>query len=183
MEQSSENENTCGVFMNEVRIEDEMLVELEEMVSLQIEGIRNLKMNEKNLRKLHVQKTFWKGNNRIALCCAFYCVNDNKEVNAIALQTMWCIPCHNNPILNIKSKTQARKGLIIYDSSNCIVALKKHVNSDHLNIFLKFEKKINYPLKGDERQPSKKKPNVSSNSISSFFVAKKPFKKGDVQQK
>jgi hypothetical protein len=31
MEQSSENKNTCDVFMNEVRIEDELLPELEEM--------------------------------------------------------------------------------------------------------------------------------------------------------
>ncbi len=62
------------MFMNEVRIEDEMSVKLEEMVSLQIEGIRNSKMNEKNLKKLHVQKTFWKRNNRIALCYTFYCV-------------------------------------------------------------------------------------------------------------
>jgi hypothetical protein len=34
MEQSSKNENTCDVFMNEVIIQDEVLVELEEMVSL-----------------------------------------------------------------------------------------------------------------------------------------------------
>jgi len=38
-------------------------------------------------------------------------------------------------------------------------------------------------LKEDEKQPSKKKPNVFPNSISSFFVVKKPFKKNDVQQK
>jgi hypothetical protein len=38
-------------------------------------------------------------------------------------------------------------------------------------------------LKEDERQPSKKRPNVSSNSISSFFIAKGPFKKDDVSQK
>jgi hypothetical protein len=41
MEQSSENENTCDVFMKEVRIEDEMLVELEKMVNFQIEGSKN----------------------------------------------------------------------------------------------------------------------------------------------
>jgi hypothetical protein len=35
MEESFGNENTCDVFMNEVRIENEMLVELEEMVSFQ----------------------------------------------------------------------------------------------------------------------------------------------------
>jgi hypothetical protein len=33
MEQSSETKNTCDVFVNEVRIEDEMLLELEEMGS------------------------------------------------------------------------------------------------------------------------------------------------------
>jgi hypothetical protein len=62
-----------------------MLVKLEEMVSLQIEGSRNLEMNEKNeknLKKLRAQKTFWRGNSIIALCWAFYCVNDNEEVNA-----------------------------------------------------------------------------------------------------
>jgi hypothetical protein len=55
------------------------------MVSLQTKGSNNLKMNEKNLKKIHAQKIFWKGNNRNSLCWAFYCVNHNKEVNAIAL--------------------------------------------------------------------------------------------------
>jgi hypothetical protein len=38
-------------------------------------------------------------------------------------------------------------------------------------------------LKEYEKQPSKKRPNISSNSISNFFVTKEPFKKDDVQQK
>jgi hypothetical protein len=38
-------------------------------------------------------------------------------------------------------------------------------------------------FEGNERQPSKKRPNVSFNSISSFFVVKEPFKKDDMQQK
>jgi hypothetical protein len=105
------------------------------MINLQIEGSRNLEMNENNLRKLYAQRTLWRGNNRNTLCWAFYCVNDNKEVNAIAPQTMQCIFCHNNPILNVNPKTQARKGLIIYNSSNGVVALRKHVNLNHPNIF------------------------------------------------
>jgi hypothetical protein len=59
-----------------------MLVEPGEMVNLHIERGRNLKMKENSLRKLYVQRTFWRGNSRNALCWAFYCVNDNKEVNA-----------------------------------------------------------------------------------------------------
>jgi hypothetical protein len=39
--------------MNEVKIEDEILLEHEEMGNLQIEGNRHPKMNEKNFKKLH----------------------------------------------------------------------------------------------------------------------------------
>jgi hypothetical protein len=42
-----------------------MWVELEEMVSLQTEGRKNLELNEKNLKKLYVQRTFWRGNSRM----------------------------------------------------------------------------------------------------------------------
>ncbi len=105
------------------------------------------------------------------MCCAFYCVNDNKEVNVTIPQTMCCILCHNNPILNVNPKTQARKRLITYSTTNGI----DHLN--HLNIFLKFEKKINFPLKEDEKQPSKKRPNVFSNSISNFLLQKNLLRK------
>jgi hypothetical protein len=91
---------------------------------------------------------------------------------------MHCVLCHNNPVLNINPKI--RKGLIIYNTTNDIVALRKHVNSYHSNINKKIEGEINCPLKEDERQLSKKRPSVSSNPISSFFVAKEPFKKNDV---
>ncbi len=90
---------------------------------------------------------------------------------------MQCILCHNDPILNVNWKTQARKGLVIYNSSNRITAVRTHVNSNHPNIVLKIEEKINCPLREDEKQPSKKRPNVYFNSISSFFVTKKPIKK------
>lgn len=39
MEQSSENKNTCDVFINEVRIKDKMLLEPEEMGNLHIEEV------------------------------------------------------------------------------------------------------------------------------------------------
>jgi hypothetical protein len=88
---------------------------------------------------------------------------------------MQCIFCHNNPIFNVNQKTQARKRLIIYTSSNGIATLRKHVNSYHHNIFFKFEEKINCPLKENETQPSKKRSNVYSSSIFSFFATKETF--------
>jgi hypothetical protein len=66
-------------------------------------------MNEKNLKKLCAQRTFWKGNSINTMCWAFYYVDDNKEVSATTLQAMRCIFCHNNPILNVNPKTQAKK--------------------------------------------------------------------------
>jgi hypothetical protein len=77
-----------------------------------------------------------------ALCWEIYFVNDTKEVNVIALQIMQCILCHNNPILNKNPKTQAKQGLIIYDSFNHIIALRKHANSNHLNIFKNLKKNL-----------------------------------------
>jgi hypothetical protein len=65
---------------------------------------------KKNLKKLCAQKLFWKLNSKNVLCWAFYCVNDNKKVDLIAFQTMCCIICYNNIILNLNSKIQARKG-------------------------------------------------------------------------
>jgi hypothetical protein len=89
-----------------------------------------------NLNKLHVQRSFWRANYNInELCWAFYCVNDNKEVNLISPQTMQCIIYHNNPILNLNPKPQARKGLIIYNTITNITTLRKHVNSYYFNVF------------------------------------------------
>jgi hypothetical protein len=80
---------------------------------------------------LHVQRSFWRANSKNALCWAFDCVNDNKKINITTPQTMCCIICHNNPVLNLNPKTQARKGLIIYNTMNGIATLRKHVNSNH----------------------------------------------------
>jgi hypothetical protein len=76
-------------------------------------------------------------------------MNDNKEVNVIVLQIMHCILCHNNPILNVNLKTQTKKGLIIYNTTNDITPLRKHVNLDHYNIFKFFEREVNFPLRED----------------------------------
>jgi hypothetical protein len=45
--------------------------------------------------------------------------------------------CHTNPILNLIPKIHARKGLIIYDTTNGITTLRKDVNIDHSNVLKK----------------------------------------------
>jgi hypothetical protein len=86
--------------------------------------------------------------------------------------------------LNLNPKIQAKKGLIIYNTTNGIlIELYKHVNLDHFNKILNVFYKSNSPLRENERQLSKKKPNMFSNSISNFFITQEPFKKYDLQQK
>jgi len=61
--------------------------------------------------------------------------------------------------------------------------LKKHVDVDHVVLVKRF-KDMNSPLINVfERQPTKKRPNVSNFEILKFFGAKDPFKKYVVQQK
>jgi hypothetical protein len=98
-------------------MENELLLEPQEIWRIQIEGSRNPNMNEEkmkdNLKKLRAQRSFWRTNNINVLCWAFYCVNDNKEVNVTTFLSMCCILYHSNLVLNLNPKTQARKGLII----------------------------------------------------------------------
>jgi hypothetical protein len=53
---------------------------------------------------------------------------------------MHCIICYNSPILNLNSKTQVKKWLIIYNTTSGIIALRKHVNVNDFIIFKIFKK-------------------------------------------
>jgi hypothetical protein len=58
------------------------------------------------------------------------------------------------------------------------MALKKHVDVDHVVIAKTIEEEIKNPMKmGIKMTTSKKKLNISSNAILLFFDAKDPFKK------
>jgi hypothetical protein len=95
---------------------------------------------------------------RNELCWFIYCVNDNDDVDLKAPQIMHCIFCYNSPILISNPKTHARKGLIMYNTTNGITTLKKHVNTNHFVIEILFEEEISSPLKvNEEIQPTKKK--------------------------
>jgi hypothetical protein len=60
-----------------------------------------------------------------------------------------------NTILITNAKTQARKGLILYNSANGITTLKKHVYVDRCMITKMFEK-VNSLLKDVEKHLQKK---------------------------
>jgi len=128
------------------------------------------------------KKHFGEEITKIVLCWAFDCFNDNKEVNIITFETMHYILCHNNLILNLNPKTQARKWLTIYNTINGIAALKKHVNSNHSNVLKKLKRWIVLWAKKKNNLPKRYKIFFKTPYLV-FFYAIKPFKKEDVQQK
>jgi len=60
---------------------------------------------------------------------------------------MHCIFGHNNPVLNLNPKTQAKKRLTIYNTSNDKIALIKHVNVDHFIILKNNKEEVNNLLR------------------------------------
>jgi len=96
---------------------------------------------------------------------------------------MRCIFCYASLILISNAKTQARKGLILYNNANGISALKKHVYAYHCLIAKMFEKEVKNMLKKPYEQHAKKKPHVNGTTILNFFATKEFYKKDDVQQK
>jgi hypothetical protein len=119
-------------------MKDGPLQEPKENVSVQAKGSENpkkMKTKWDKVEKVTCTKIIWKLHSKNALCYAFFFVNDNKEVDLTTLEIMHYIFCYNSLILNSNPKNQAKRGLIIYNTFNGIIALKKHVNVDHFNIF------------------------------------------------
>jgi hypothetical protein len=89
----------------------------------------------------------------------FFCVNDNEDVDVKCPQTMRCITCYNSQVLVYNFKIQERKHLIIYNTTNGITTLKKHMNASHYSTAKMFEKEVNNQLKGKVKKQLAKKQN------------------------
>jgi hypothetical protein len=50
--------------------------------------------------------------------------------------------CYINPILIKNPKNQAKKGLILYNTTNRITTLKKHVSTNYFILDKKFEEEL-----------------------------------------
>jgi hypothetical protein len=55
----------------------------------------------------------------------FLCVNNSNDVDVKCSQTMKCILCYKSSILFCNFKTQTKKSLIMYNTTNGITTLKK----------------------------------------------------------
>jgi hypothetical protein len=58
---------------------------------------------------LHAQRKSWKPHGRLSLCWSFYCVNDKAKIDLENTQIMHYILCYQELVIEINSKTQARK--------------------------------------------------------------------------
>jgi hypothetical protein len=87
---------------------------------------------------------------------------------------MRCITCYSSLLLFVTIKF--KQGLILYNTTNKITTLKKHVNVNHSIIAKMFEEELNSPLKRKlEKQLSKKRSNPCGNAIVKFLAIKYPF--------
>jgi hypothetical protein len=92
-------------------------LQIKKIVSID-EGEETIKENLKNC----IFKRKWRHDFKNALHCSFYYVNDNKPVDVNCFQLKRCF--YASPILISNTKTQARKGLILYNSAKGIIAKK-----------------------------------------------------------
>jgi hypothetical protein len=108
---------------------------------------------QNNIKRLHVQRKFWKPHERTLLCWALYCENDNTNVDLENPAIMHCILCHKNLVNATNPRTQSRRRLISHFKTNGITSFRKHVDVDHgpiakifeeVNNLLKRKKKGNY---------------------------------------
>jgi hypothetical protein len=125
MDQYFDNENIisanerCEIYMNDIMEERfEGSPNVYTKTSRNLEGQNEQKIIHNNIKKLHVQRKFWKQHGKKSLFWFYYCVNDNTYVD---LKSPW-IMCytfyHNNPINAMNPRTQARRRLISYFKTN-----------------------------------------------------------------
>ncbi len=87
----------------------------------------------------------------------YFLVNDNKDVDVNALKSWGIYIFYNSFVLFCNPKTQTKKGLILYNTTNGITSLKKHVKVNYSIIAKMFENEVNNPLRGElEKKIAKK---------------------------
>lgn len=108
------------------------------------------------------------------MCWAFFCVNDNKELDNKSHQLMRCFICY----LEVVEVCNKRTNAISYYKTNGITLLKNHVDAYHLVLNKKFERKVNNSLKGIvEKSNMLRNGHVFLVSQSLFFCCQKSFQR------
>jgi hypothetical protein len=80
--------------------------------------------------------------------------------------------CHVN-FVPYSPRTKKGKGIITYFKKNGIIALKKHVDANHVILAKRFEKEVNFPLRNIlEKQPTKRSQMCLTLKYQSFLVQK-----------
>jgi hypothetical protein len=64
------------------------------------------KMNEREHKNLHVQRTMWKSYGRNSLCWVCFCVNDNKDVDVKCQETIFFVTVVQFGFITLKFKQE-----------------------------------------------------------------------------
>jgi hypothetical protein len=107
-----------------------------------------------------------------------YVVNDNKQMDVKTPRVVRCHLCYKTLVL-YNPRTKLSNGLISYYKTIGILTLKNHVDVEHNMLAKKLDEEMNSSMQTQvERQPIKRRQNVSSSEISKLFFCKTSLQEG-----
>lgn len=111
-------------------------------------------------------------------------INDaSRAINMTTSQTLRCIICHSGNIGAQSRATQARKGIVSYNSTHGTSSMKHHLTSNHNVIFEKYIDQLEIEeASRSARKKSKKRDTIPPTTISAFFGASRPYASTDPHQ-
>jgi hypothetical protein len=143
--------------------------------------------------KLSANQKLWMPHHRNSSVWAFYLLKDGtvQNLDTSKPQMLRCVVCHPSHAASSTShtappskNTRNRVGILKYTAEHGISSMKKHVERDHQQEFVRYSKHVKEieDAARDERQKGKKRKSLPPSSITEFFSSARPYKKCDTMQ-
>ncbi len=134
---------------------------------------------------LHLQAKIWVNYNCKSIPWAFFIVNNRDFPNCDQVQQLKCSICfpYIVPLTLIKTNTKGKRGIISYNTFFGSSSMKRHVESEHLELLTSYIEKVSATnnisrsqIVGDQGtraiQPTNKSSKVTPGAIFNFFGRK-----------
>jgi hypothetical protein len=82
--------------------------------------------------QLTLQQKAWVPHNRFSPPYHFFIINDDRKLDLIRPQTMWCVICHSiSQTYSSNNTTKKKKGLITFNQQPGTMCMNKHILFKH----------------------------------------------------
>lgn len=121
------------------------------------------------------QLVWWKPHQRTSPTWVFFTLNNNQQVDLKQSQIMRCIVCHRETT-GPEIVALCTRCCIVYNRSNGILTMMKHVEQDHASLFRWFREELDFHYQPpSNHEPPTKRQQIALSSILSFFFFPTPF--------